>query len=104
MDKRLVKRVAIESVKDAGKVIMLNLNKVKGYTFKSKSDIVTNIDIKAEKLIINKIEKNFPDHSILSEEKGLIDKKSSFLWIVDPLDGTMNYFHTAAPAVTVILQ
>ena len=78
MDLKLAKQVAIEAVKDAGKTLIDNLNKVKTCSFKAKSDIVTEIDIKAEKLIISKIKKNFPDHSIHSEEEGLIDNKSSF--------------------------
>jgi len=79
------------------KTLIDNLNKVKTCSFKAKSDIVTEIDIKAEKLIISKIKKNFPDHSIHSEEEGLIDNKSSFLWVIDPVDGTMNYYHAASP-------
>jgi len=97
MDLKLAKQVAIEAVKDAGKTLIDNLNKVKTCSFKAKSDIVTEIDIKAEKLIISKIKKNFPDHSIHSEEEGLIDNKSSFLWVIDPVDGTMNYYHAASP-------
>ena len=102
MDLKLAKQVAIEAVKDAGKTLIDNLNKVKTCSFKAKSDIVTEIDIKAEKLIISKIKKNFPDHSIHSEEEGLIDNKSSFLWVIDPVDGTMNYYHAASPFIVAV--
>jgi myo-inositol-1(or 4)-monophosphatase len=58
---------------------------------KGPSDIVTEADKESEKIIISEITKNFPDHSILSEEAGLIDHKSEFQWILDPLDGTTNF-------------
>src|SRR3989338_8603284 len=97
MDIKSAKEVVIEAVKGAGKILMDNLNKVKECSFKAKSDIVTQVDIKAERYIIDKIKKNFPDHNIHSEEEGLIDRKSSFLWLIDPIDGTMNYYHSASP-------
>jgi myo-inositol-1(or 4)-monophosphatase len=66
-------------------------------SFKGKGDIVTEIDFKSEKFMIDLIEKNFPDHSILSEESGMIDKKSEYVWIMDPIDGTINYYHGVEP-------
>lgn len=97
MDIQLAKKISIESVKGAGKLLMDNLDKVKIASFKARSDIATEIDIKSEKLITDKIKKNFPSHSILSEEKGLVEKDSKYIWIVDPIDGTINYYHASAP-------
>jgi len=57
------------------------------------SNLVTNIDLKAEEAIINYILNNFPTHSILSEESGKSLKDEEFLWVVDPLDGTTNFAH-----------
>ncbi|MFP4402834.1 MAG: inositol monophosphatase family protein [Candidatus Woesearchaeota archaeon] len=54
-------------------------------------EIVTKYDKEADKIIINEIEKNFKNHSILTEETGLIDKKSDYLWIVDSMDGSGNF-------------
>jgi len=59
---------------------------------KDLEDIQTDADLKAEKIVIEQISKNFPDHNILSEEQGLIDNKSEFTWVIDPLDGTKEYF------------
>lgn len=58
-------------------------------------DLVTNADLESEKFLKNIITKHFPDDNILAEESGL-DKKESrsgFTWILDPIDGTINYAH-----------
>jgi len=58
-----------------------------------KHNLVTEIDLLSEKTIISYINKKFKDHSILCEEKGSFEKKSEYKWIVDPLDGTVNFAH-----------
>jgi len=57
----------------------------------SNVDLVTEIDKLSEKKIIEKINNNFPGHSILAEEGGSVTKESPYTWIIDPLDGTNNY-------------
>lgn len=57
------------------------------------SDLVTEVDKKSEAKIIEVINKYFPDHNVLAEEGGDQNKKSDFVWIVDPIDGTVNYAH-----------
>lgn len=55
------------------------------------NDLVTEYDLIAEKVIIEDIKKLFPNHSILAEESGLNDNESEYQWIIDPLDGTVNF-------------
>lgn len=55
------------------------------------NNLVTEYDFKSEKFIINQIQYYFPDHSIISEEEGNITGKSNYTWIIDPLDGTVNF-------------
>ena len=55
------------------------------------NNLVTEADHASEKVIIEVIKKNFPDHSILSEEVGEIKMDSSYKWIIDPIDGTVNF-------------
>lgn len=55
------------------------------------SDLVTEADLVSESIIIDAIQTHFPDHSVLSEESGRLDRKGEWTWIVDPLDGTRNY-------------
>ena len=97
MNIEFAKKVAEEAVKEAGKFLMHNFDKPAQVSLKGKSDIVTDIDIKSEKLILEAIKSNFPDHRILSEEAGLIDSKSKYTWIADPIDGTINYYYKSAP-------
>ncbi len=58
-------------------------------------DVLTRADLEAERQILNTIRANFPDHDILTEESGELQggTRSSFRWIIDPLDGTTNYLH-----------
>lgn len=86
-------KVAKYAAKRAGDELLKKF-RTGNYTMKYKSnhEIVTNVDIDSNTIILSIIEKNFPTHSILSEETGMDDKKSDFLWVVDPLDGTTNFF------------
>lgn len=57
-----------------------------------KHNLVTVYDHEAETLIINSIKRHFPDHVFLAEESGLTHKTDSpYLWVIDPLDGTLNF-------------
>lgn len=57
------------------------------------NNLVTEADHASEKAIIDIIRKNFPDHYILSEEVGAIAQDSNYKWIIDPIDGTVNFAH-----------
>lgn len=57
----------------------------------SQIDLVTEVDNLSEEMLIERIERNYPEHSILGEEGGSVNKKSKYTWIIDPIDGTNNY-------------
>lgn len=81
-----------ETTTEAGKILKDGF----GSTFKidkklSKNDIVTEFDFKSEEFIINNIKKAYPNHGIVSEEDGIRESDSEYKWIVDPLDGTVNF-------------
>jgi myo-inositol-1(or 4)-monophosphatase len=57
------------------------------------NNLVTEADHASEKAIIDVIREQFPDHFILSEEAGEIITSSEYKWIIDPIDGTVNYAH-----------
>lgn len=57
------------------------------------NNLVTEADHASEKAILEVISKNFPDHYILSEEVGEIVQDSNYKWIIDPIDGTVNFAH-----------
>jgi myo-inositol-1(or 4)-monophosphatase len=66
------------------------------FEVKSKSslnDLVTEVDQKAEDAIIAVIKETYPEHFILSEEVGELSTSSNYKWIIDPIDGTVNFAH-----------
>ncbi len=83
------------AAREAGKYILSNLGKVKQVSFKSQqSNLVTEVDKKSEEIIIETLQKDFPDFDILAEESGASSTKNSeFMWVIDPLDGTTNFTH-----------
>ncbi|MBI4049243.1 MAG: inositol monophosphatase [Candidatus Doudnabacteria bacterium] len=86
---------AVEAAKAAGSIIKSSYNKDNFllHSYKDPYSIVSKTDLNAEAKILEIIQKSFPDHSIFSEETGLIDHKSDYLWMIDPLDGTTNFVH-----------
>ena len=87
--------VMLEAADEAAKVVLqyyktdLKIGRKKFY-----SDLVTEADRKSEEKIAEIIHKRFPGHNILGEEGGDRDKKSDYVWIVDPIDGTVNFAHS----------
>ncbi len=67
------------------------------HNYKDQQELVTSADIAADKLIIDAIRKTYPEHRILSEEtftnKDSLKDLQSPIWIIDPIDGTVNYAH-----------
>ena len=57
------------------------------------NNLVTEADHESEKAIFEVIRKTYPDHYLLSEEKGAVKTESKYKWIIDPLDGTVNFAH-----------
>ncbi len=75
-------------IRDFGEIEKLQVSK------KGPSDFVTNSDLKAEKIIIEELKKARPNYSIISEENGIeINKDKNNTWIIDPIDGTINFLH-----------
>ncbi len=85
--------LAIDTARAAGEVLREGVDKIAWIEHKGEINLVTEIDIKSEALIKQRIGKMFPDHQILAEESDVPKQKSAFRWIVDPLDGTTNYAH-----------
>jgi myo-inositol-1(or 4)-monophosphatase len=82
---------------DAGKVLLGYFNKDfridRKNPFEGSIDIVTDADRASETLILEAIQREFPHHDILTEETPTSRSGSPWLWIVDPLDGTINFAH-----------
>ena len=75
-------------IRDFGEIEKLQVSK------KSQRDFVTNTDLKTEKIIIEELEKARPNFSFISEERGIKkNKDDNNTWIIDPIDGTVNFLH-----------
>lgn len=87
---------AIQVARDAGNLLVQRLGAAQ-ISNKGDIDLVTEADIAAEELIIDRIRSHYPLHGILAEESGEAvvegSQRSDWKWIVDPLDGTTNYAH-----------
>ncbi len=89
---------AIQTARDAGRVLAERFGRALEITNKSELDLVTESDLASERLIIDRIKTHYPRHAILAEESGASEpadreKESDWRWIIDPLDGTTNYAH-----------
>src|SRR3989344_2063439 len=79
------KKAILQAAQSAGKVLLKYYGKNEKIKEKSNKSLVSKADLEANKAIIKIIKKNFPHHSILSEESKFEDKKSHYKWVIDPL-------------------
>ena len=88
--------IMIKASEKASKILIRDFGEIEKLQVKKKgpSDFVTNADLKAEKIIIDELKKGKPNFSILSEEIGFEkNKDTKNTWIIDPIDGTINFLH-----------
>ena len=85
--------IAVRAARKAGNLIAKNSKPRRCRSEPERAnDFVTNVDRDAEHLIIDVIRKSYPQHSIVSEERGeLIGEDRDVQWVIDPLDGTANF-------------
>ncbi|MGH3812759.1 MAG: inositol monophosphatase family protein [Pseudonocardiaceae bacterium] len=92
VDLERARSVAVTAAEAAGALLREAATKDVGVRTKdASSDVVTDLDLAAERLIVGHIRDAFPNHHLIAEESGLLDADdSSWVWLVDPLDGTNN--------------
>ena len=88
--------IMIKATEKASKILIRDFGEIEKLQVSKKgpNDFVTNSDLKAEKIIIEELKRAKPNYSIISEENGVennTDKKNT--WIIDPIDGTINFLH-----------
>ncbi len=83
----------IVMAREAGAILKKYYGEEQSIHFKGEIDLVTDVDKRSEEYIMEMIGKQFPGHSILTEESPPVEGDSPYRWIVDPLDGTTNYAH-----------
>ncbi len=88
--------IMIKASEKASKILIRDFGEIEKLQVSKKGplDFVTNSDIKAEKIIIEELKKARPNYSIISEENGVENNKDkNNTWIIDPIDGTINFLH-----------
>jgi len=93
-------QLAMAAAKEAGRIQMLHFGHSHPVEYKGEFNPVTEVDRFCEQAVVRMILDTFPDHDILTEESPFKGKGSSWKWIIDPIDGTTNYFH-AFPCFSV---
>ena len=85
--------LAAEVARAGGAVLRESFGRVRSIQFKGEVDLVTEVDVRAERTIVGLIRERFPTHQVLAEEGSRGGDDPTHRWIVDPLDGTTNYAH-----------
>ena len=88
--------IMIKASEKASKILIRDFGEVEKLqvSVKGPSDFVSNADTKAEKIIIDELAKTKKNYSIISEEGGSKNNQDSEnVWIIDPIDGTINFLH-----------
>ena len=86
--------LAIRTALEAGALLKKGFSTVFEIEKKAGSqNLVTEYDKASEKLIISRIKEVFPDHKFLAEESGGVMDSNEIIWVIDPLDGTVNFAH-----------
>jgi myo-inositol-1(or 4)-monophosphatase len=102
--------IATEAALATGVILQDYLGKVEdAITEKGRpGDLLTAADKASEKVILEILQRHFPQHSILAEESGKLgDQTNEYLWAIDPLDGTTNYAHQYpcfAVSISLVIQ
>ena len=81
-----------ESLEEASKIALAGFGKVTSRTKpEDNNQVLTETDLKISKYLVGKIKEVYPEHNIIDEEAGVINNKSNYTWVVDPIDGTSNF-------------
>jgi myo-inositol-1(or 4)-monophosphatase len=98
-------KAAVQAARAAGKLMLANWHAPKRVNSAYAHDIKLELDVRCQKLIEKILRAAFPQISLLGEEGCSGDADSEYRWVVDPIDGTVNYFHGMPhAAVSIALQ
>lgn len=86
-------KTAVEAARAAGVLLKTNFGTALDVNTFEAHDIKLDLDVRSQELITGILLERYPDHAIYGEEGIAGNPKSSFQWIVDPIDGTVNYFY-----------
>ncbi|HTY86478.1 MAG TPA: inositol monophosphatase family protein [Candidatus Acidoferrum sp.] len=105
MNLKVAQKVAVKAAEAAGKVMLANWHQPKRVNFTDAHDIKLELDVRCQKLITRILRAAFPEISLLGEEGESGNAQAEYRWVVDPIDGTVNYaFGIPHAAVSIALQ
>ena len=84
---------AMKAARAAGEMLRHDFAKPQRVNATTKHDIKLEIDVRAQDLITERLLAAFPQHALYGEEGSVGDQSSEFQWVVDPLDGTVNFYY-----------
>ncbi len=97
--------MAVQAVQQAGELLRKKTADEKIIHSATDHDIKLELDVQCQSLLTNHLLRNTPDFSILGEEGEHGNPQSEYRWILDPIDGTVNFFHGIPHyCITVALQ
>src|SRR3954447_16464584 len=85
--------VATDAARAAGQLLRENFEQPLIVNSAEKHDIKLEIDVRTQDLITKLLLDRFPQHALYGEEGVVGDQSAEYQWVVDPLDGTVNYFY-----------
>ena len=90
----LIQSVATQAARRAGEYVLNNLHRRGDCNSNLRTDVKHKLDIESQQIAESVIKEVFPEHDILGEESAeQLTNQSDWLWIIDPIDGTVNFFH-----------
>jgi len=92
-NRRPMLETAIEAASEAAKLLRKNFGSTLNINQATHYDLKLEMDVRSQHLIADIIMADFPDHCILGEEESTGNANAEVRWVVDPLDGTVNYFY-----------
>lgn len=99
------KAAAVDAAKTVGRLLRGNLNVRKRANEVTQHDIKLELDVRSQKIIERKLRYRFPEVAILGEEGVLGNTQAEYRWVVDPIDGTVNFAYQIPHAcVSIALQ
>ena len=82
---------ALSAAHAAGRVIREGARRPIDVQTKGPRDLLTDVDLAAERAILDVLQAAYPDHDVLTEESPPGQRTSPYRWVIDPLDGTANF-------------
>ncbi len=96
---------AIGAAREVGALLRRNFLKPKSANAVTQHDIKLELDVRSQKLIEKRLRRAFPDAAVLGEEGTVGDPQSDYRWVVDPIDGTVNFaYQIPHSCVSIALQ